>query len=196
MIEWISGSTVSRSRGVAQLLDNAAIYNHRIRERLGKSWGTGNLSDWWLAEETNKTCVALGIPLRYPELKQIGDLRDERAGIVAPSVHGLTGFATSAALKRKERAVVTVAKRQRLQDSPATRTSTESVITHVTAAARALGNYLRGADFRGARPVPSSRRSTRARRSLQPMTRRWSWSPMPSLCPPPISGAARDSLRG
>ena len=148
MIEWISGTSVSRSRGVAQLLDNAAIYNHRIRERLGKSWGTGNLSDWWLAEETNKTCVALGIPLRYPELKQIGDLRDERAGIVAPSVHGLAGFATSAALKRKERAEVTIAKRQRLQDSPAPRTSTESVLTTVTAAAaRALSNIFAGRGF-------------------------------------------------
>ena len=147
MIEWISGTCVSRARGVAQLLDNAAIYNHRIRERLGKSWGTGNLSDWWLAEETNKTCVALGIPLRYPELKQIGALRDERAGIVAPSVHGLAGFATSAALKRKERAVVTVAaKRQRLQDSPATRTSTGSV---VTVAARMLNNIFARRGFPG-----------------------------------------------
>ena len=65
MIEWIADQAVSRERGVAQLLDNAAIYNHRIRERLGKSLGTGNLTDWWLTEETNKTCVALGIPLRY-----------------------------------------------------------------------------------------------------------------------------------
>ena len=130
---------MSRERGVAQLLDNAAIYNHRIRERLGKSLGTGNLADWWLTEETNKTCVALGIPLPY--FKEIAEVRDERDGIVAPSVHGHIGFTTSGALKRKERAEVTVAKRQQLQDASARRTSTESIMTHVVnAAVVALGN--------------------------------------------------------
>ena len=68
MIEWISGTTVGRERDVAQLMDNAAIYNHRIRERLGKPWDMGNLTDWWLAE-TYRARLVWGIPLRYPKLK-------------------------------------------------------------------------------------------------------------------------------
>ena len=144
MIEWISGTTVSRERGVAQLLDNAAIYNHRIRERLGKTWGVGNLTDWWLAEETNKACLAMGIPLRYPELKEIAELRHERTGIVSPSVHGHVGFTTSGALKRKERAEVNVAKRLQLRDASASapRTATESVMTHARAAVAAFGQIF------------------------------------------------------
>ena len=159
MIEWISGTTVSRERGVAQLLDNAAIYNHRIRERLGKTWGVGNLTDWWLAEETNKACLAMGIPLRYPELKEIAEMRHERTGIVAPSVHGNVGFTTSGALKRKERAEVTVAKRQRLQDASASspRIATDSVMTHARAAVAAFGKIFsrRGLQLQGSQAQAS-----------------------------------------
>ena len=75
-------------------------------------------------------------------------MRDERTGIVAPSVHGHIGFTTSGALKQKKRAEVTFAKRQQLQDASARRTSTESIMTHVVnAAVVALGSIFAGRGF-------------------------------------------------
>jgi hypothetical protein len=42
-----------------------AFYNFNIRDRIGTSWGSGTLTDWWLADDVSQLCEELHVPNVY-----------------------------------------------------------------------------------------------------------------------------------
>jgi hypothetical protein len=73
---WVPPGQHGEQHGVSLTLDGAAYYNADIRGRIGREWGVGGLTEWWLAELTNTMCVDLGLPPRHPKLTAPAPLRE------------------------------------------------------------------------------------------------------------------------
>jgi hypothetical protein len=80
-LSWLPSGKSSKLHGGCLTLDGACHYNVEIRERLGESWGVGQLTEWWIAAATNAACVDLGLALRHPNLKVPAPHRDGEIGL-------------------------------------------------------------------------------------------------------------------
>ena len=110
---WVPPGTSSELHGWCLTLYGACEYNRRIRRRLGLSMGVGELTDWWVAVDTNAACERLGLDPRYPNLKPPAAYREGEIGLAGNLIKEFRQPAAVKAAARVQRlAAVHIPKRQ------------------------------------------------------------------------------------
>ena len=65
MLNWLMGDSFSELKGASLLLEGSCFYNFNIRDKVGTTWGSGTLTDWWLADDVTRLCQELDVPNDY-----------------------------------------------------------------------------------------------------------------------------------